>query len=153
MAARFVRKVRTASGAVGLQIVTRQGRVVVDIDHVGSAHDDAELELLMQVARSRLLPGQGVLDLGEIERVPVSVEDVADWTQHRGELPLDAKTVRGRPRVVAGGGQVVATSAPVLWDVLVRAYTRLGFDALGDEAFRSMVLARIIEPEGVRSFV
>ncbi|WP_167760877.1 hypothetical protein [Geodermatophilus sp. DF01-2] len=33
----------------------------------------------------------------------------------------------------------------VLWAVLVDAYTRLGFDAVGDEVFRALVLARIIE--------
>ena len=50
MASRFVRKVRTASGAVAVQVVTRQDRQVVDVDHVGSAHTDAELELLLQAA-------------------------------------------------------------------------------------------------------
>jgi hypothetical protein len=33
-----------------------------------------------------------------------------------------------------------------MWNVLVEAYTRLGFDVLGDEAFRALVLARVIEP-------
>jgi hypothetical protein len=41
---------------------------------------------------------------------------------------------------------VVATSSLVLWQVLTDAYRRLGFDQLADEAFRAMVLARIIEP-------
>ena len=45
---RFIRKFRTASGAVAVQIVTREGRQVVEIDHVGSAHTDAELALLLQ---------------------------------------------------------------------------------------------------------
>ena len=35
-----------------------------DIEHIGSAHDDAELELLKAVARQRLAAGQGELDLG-----------------------------------------------------------------------------------------
>jgi len=30
--------------------------------------------------------------------------------------------------------------------VLTDAYRRLGFDALADEVFRAMVLARIVEP-------
>lgn len=35
-----------------------------------------------------------------------------------------------------------------LWDALSRAYDALGFDAAagGDEVFRQLVLARIIEP-------
>jgi transposase len=34
----------------------------------------------------------------------------------------------------------------VLWEALTSAYSLLGFDALGDEAFRAMALARIVEP-------
>jgi len=40
----------------------------------------------------------------------------------------------------------VGTSALTLWNVLVEAYARLGFDTIADEAFRAMVLARVIEP-------
>lgn len=40
----------------------------------------------------------------------------------------------------------MGTSADLLWRVLTSAYTRLGFDVLGDEGFRAMVLARIVEP-------
>jgi len=61
--ASFVRKVPTASGATAVQVVHKHGRAVVGIDHVGSAHDDVQLAVLMQVAAKRLRPGQGVLDL------------------------------------------------------------------------------------------
>jgi len=37
-------------------------------------------------------------------------------------------------------------SSRLLWDVLAGAYQRLGFDAVGDETFKRLVLARIIEP-------
>lgn len=33
-----------------------------------------------------------------------------------------------------------------MWRVLTEAYARLGFDAIDDEAFAQLVLARIIEP-------
>ena len=49
-----MRKVRTASGAVAVQVVTRRGRQVERIEHVGSAHTDAELALLLAAARERL---------------------------------------------------------------------------------------------------
>jgi hypothetical protein len=35
-----------------------------DIERIGSAHDDVELELLKALARQKLTPWQGVLDLG-----------------------------------------------------------------------------------------
>ncbi|MEO7069471.1 MAG: IS1634 family transposase [Nostocoides sp.] len=59
----FVRKVRTASGATAVQIAEHdQGRDRV-IEHVGSAHDAAELAALLETARRRMHPGQGELDL------------------------------------------------------------------------------------------
>ena len=47
-----------------VQIVYSSHRGSREIEHIGSAHDDAELELLKAVARQRLAAGQGELDLG-----------------------------------------------------------------------------------------
>jgi hypothetical protein len=60
----YVRTVKTSSGATAVQIVYSCHRGSRQIEHFGSAHDDAELELLKAVARQRLAAGQGVLDLG-----------------------------------------------------------------------------------------
>ena len=60
----YVRTVKTASGARAVQIVYSSHRGSRDIEHIGSAHNDTELELLKAVARQRLAAGQGVLDLG-----------------------------------------------------------------------------------------
>jgi len=65
----FVRKVKTASGATAVQIAERvAGRDRV-LEHLGSAHTDAELSALLATARTRLHPGQGELDLSA-GRVP-----------------------------------------------------------------------------------
>ena len=114
----FVRRVRTASGATAVQIVHKRGRRVVGIDHIGSAHDEAQLGLLLHAARERLHAGQGVLELG---------------------LSAPASAGIGAP-VVEG------TSSRILWDALVGVYASLGFDQVGDDAFRALVLGRIIEP-------
>ena len=143
MSSRFVRKVRTASGAVAVQVVLKEGGRVVEVDHVGSAHTDAELALLLQTAGERLAPGQGVLDLGPLPQRPVATSEVADWTKS-GDLGVSS--AGGRPRSVVAGGRVVDTSAQVLWQVLMGAYEQLGFDVIDDEAFRALVLARIVEP-------
>jgi hypothetical protein len=144
---RFVRKVRTASGAVAVQVVTRRGRQVEQVEHVGSAHTDAELALLLAAARERLSPGQDVLELGDLPVVPARMDDLADWTAQPAlvEAPA-APAAGGRPAAVAAGGRLVGTSADLLWKVLASAYTRLGFDVLDDEGFRAMVLAWIVEP-------
>lgn len=98
MVSRFVCKVRTATGAVAVQVVTRQGRRVEGIEHVGSAHTDAELALLLAAARERLAAGQEVLELGEIAEIAPRMAEVADWTGPR-ELPLP------RGPVAAGVGR------------------------------------------------
>ena len=60
----FIRKVKTKSGATAVQIVHKEGREVVGITHIGSAHNDAELALLMALAHYRRVPeGQTALDL------------------------------------------------------------------------------------------
>lgn len=78
-----MRKVRTASGAVAVQIVTREGRQVVAVDHVGSAHTDAELGLLMAAARARLVPdGQDMLDLGPVEQAGARLVSIWRFESH-----------------------------------------------------------------------
>lgn len=118
-----MRTVKTASGARAVQIVHSSRRGSRDIVHIGSAHDDAQLELLKAAARQRLAVGQGELNLG-----------------------LD-----GADRTGKAGGPLPITSSRMghLWDGLSRAYDVLGFEAAacdGDEVFRCLVLARIIEP-------
>ncbi|MFB9727225.1 IS1634 family transposase [Haloechinothrix salitolerans] len=102
-----------------MQIVHSSRKGSRDIEHIGSAHDDAELELLKTVARQRLASGQGELDLG-----------------------LDAPPEAGGPL------PITASRMGHLWDALSLAYEALGFDtgAEGDAVFRQLVLARIIEP-------
>jgi hypothetical protein len=141
---RFVRKVRTASGAVAVQVVTKEHGKIVEVDHVGSAHSDPELGLLVQAAREVLRGDQGELDLGDLRTSSQRVGDVADWT--RGSEMFATSTRRGRPASVAGSARVVSTGAELLWEVLDDAYGTLGFDVLGDDAFKALVLARIIEP-------
>src|SRR5690242_8696646 len=60
----YVRTVKTSSGATAVQIVYSFHRGSREIEHSGSAHDDAEVELLKAAARQRLAAGQGELDLG-----------------------------------------------------------------------------------------
>ena len=60
----YLRTVKTTSGATAVQIVYSSRRGSRDIEHLGSARDEVELELLKTVARQRLAAGQGELDLG-----------------------------------------------------------------------------------------
>jgi hypothetical protein len=80
----YVRTVKTASGATAVQIVHSSRRGSQDIEHIGSAHDDAELELLKAAARQRMAAGQGELDLG-LERTEPARRGAGS-----GPLPITA---------------------------------------------------------------
>jgi hypothetical protein len=114
----YVRTVKTSSGATAVQVVWSYRRGSRSIEHIGSAHDDAELEALKAAARQRLAAGQAELELG-----------------------------LGGPGP-SGPLEIASSRAAHLWDALCRAYDALGFpQATGhDEVFRQLVLARIIEP-------
>lgn len=116
--ASYVRKVPTASGARAVQILHKEGRRLVRVEHIGSARDDTTLAVLMEVARQRLHAGQGVLDL----------------------LPTP-----GAPPV-SPGARVTGTASALLWGVLTDAYRVLGFDVVRDATFKALVLARVVEP-------
>lgn len=114
-----VRVVKTASGARAVQIVYSNRAGKRDLEHIGSAHTDAELEALKAAARQRIAAGQPELDLG------------------LGSRPV-------------GGGPLPITSARMgpLLDALTSVYAQLGFEDAtgGDDVFRGLVIARLIEP-------
>ena len=59
----FLRKVKTASGATAVQIAVKEGRRDKVIEHLGSAHTEAELAALMEIGRHRIAPDQLTLEL------------------------------------------------------------------------------------------
>ena len=101
-----------------MQVVWSSRRGSREIEHLGSAHDAAELEVLKAAAQQRIAAGQLELDLGL-----------------EGAGP-------SRPLPIA------SSRRSHLVDALERGYRVLGFEdaAGGDEVFRHLVLARIIEP-------
>lgn len=116
-----MRKVRTGSGATAVQIArTRRGKQTI-LEHLGSAHDDAQLAALVAIARERIaqMNGQEQLDLVSLTRA-------------------------SPPR--STGPTVIGSRSRVLWEVLEAAYARLGFDTVGNDTFRKLVLARVVEP-------
>lgn len=141
----WIRRVRTASGATAVQIAESvDGRRRI-VRHVGSARDEAELGLLMDEAR-RLLEDdqQGVLDLGI---TPSVAKAMMISPPQAGLFPSMASgpASTSSPRVVPRS-RVLKTSSGLLYDALAAVYSSLGFDIVGDEVFRDLVIARIVEP-------
>jgi len=59
----FIRKVPTASGATAVQVVLKDGSDIVRLDHIGSAHDEIELEILIIKAQDLIDHENPRLDL------------------------------------------------------------------------------------------
>lgn len=136
----YVRKVRTSSGAVAVQVARKdRGRVVI-LAHVGSAHTDAELGILLDKAQQILHGEQQALPV-EVPARPKRIEDVRDW--RTGSLIPAPAAPKGAP---VGPGRTTATSSRLLYEVLGGVYDWLGFDTVADRVFRDLVIARIVEP-------
>src|SRR5699024_1571243 len=116
----FVRKSAGRSGATKVQIAERRGGRNHIIEHVGTARSEAELAVLMGAARRGVRHGQEARDL-----------DLGDEDGGGGSTR---------------SGVITGKWSALLWQVLSSVYDRLGFDAVGDEAFKQLVLARIVEP-------
>lgn len=112
----FLRKVKTASGATAVQIVEKRHGIRTILEHLGSAHDEAELAALMQAGREKMQANQPMLDI------------TVDGGVRPGVAVVDAKR------------------SQLLVDVVRDSWQRLGFDVVDDEAFFQLVLARLVEP-------
>lgn len=108
--------------------------------HLGSAHTDAELGILLHAAQQMVLDGQAALDF-EVSARAQSMIDVADFREQA--------LIAGQPGCTAAvvpPGRTVGTRSRLLYDVLGHVYDWLGFDTVGDAVFRDLVIARIVEP-------
>jgi transposase len=54
----FIRKVKTASGATAVQIAHKVKGRIVKVEHIGSAHNEDELQILLEIARKQLQASQ-----------------------------------------------------------------------------------------------
>jgi hypothetical protein len=140
--------VRTASGATAVQIaeyVDGRRRIVA---HLGSARTEAELGLLLEQARGLLADAaQGELDLGvEATARRARLAPAAPQAALFGGAARPSERVQ-EARVAAP--RVVGTCSRLLFDVLAEVYGSLGFTAVGDETFRDLVIARIVEPTSI----
>jgi hypothetical protein len=113
----YVRTVKTKSGATAVQVVWSSQRGSREIEHLGSAHDEAELEMLKAAGRQRIAAGQAELDL---------VLEPAGG----GPLPITSSRMGCLLDALERGYRVLGLDSA----------------ADGDGVFRDLVLARIIEP-------
>ena len=113
----YVRTVRTASNATAVQIVYSNRRGSREIEHIGSAHTPAEVEILKTVARQRMHANQDALDFDDGQPGGEEAPIVSSRAKHLWEVLCTAYGVLG-----------------------------LGRACGEDEVFKLLALARVIEP-------
>jgi hypothetical protein len=114
------------------------------VAHVGSARTEAELGILLERAREMLAdPAQGTFDLG----IEPAVPRARLVTREAAPTLFDAEPEGKAP--AAGPARVVSTDSRLLFQALDGIYAGLGFRALGDDVFRDLVLARVVEPASI----
>ena len=138
---------RTASGATAAQIAESVEGQRWIVAHVGSARTEAELGVLLERARALLTDdAQGELDLG-VEPSPGKVDLVAAPDTEQPLFGVPGQPAGRATRVAPA--RVVATCSRLLFDTLAGVYDDLGFGVVGDEVFRDLVIARIVEPTSI----
>ena len=113
----FIRSVKTASGATAVQIIHKFHGHIERMEHIGSAHNAADLSVLLSLAKERLVGSQLSLFVD---------------TQ---ELPASRLKV-GIRKSFSG----------LLLQTLQEQYEALGLNALADDDFSLLCIARIVEP-------
>jgi len=113
----YIRKKKTNSGGIAVQIIYKEGRNVTGLTHIGTAHGEDELKVLLALAHEKKHEHQIALDLGRLLKSGESTDIY-----------------------------LTGSYSELLWNVLSSVYDRLGFHNIGDHIFKQLVLARIIEP-------
>jgi hypothetical protein len=113
----YVRTVRTASNATAVQIVYSNRRGSREIEHIGSAHTPAEVEILKTVARQRMHANQDALDLDDGQPGDEEAPIVSSRAKHLWEVLCTAYGVLGLDQACGH-----------------------------DEVFKLLALARVVEP-------
>jgi hypothetical protein len=114
------------------------------VRHLGSARDEAELGLLIEEAQRLLADdAQQTLDLGITPKRSRATLVPAPTGTLFGDQAAPAAPAARR---LVSAPRVHKTSSRLLYDALAGVYASLGFDAVGDEVFRDLVIARVVEP-------
>jgi hypothetical protein len=113
----YIRTVKTASGAVAVQIVHANRRGAREIEHIGSAHTPDEVAVLRAAARQRLHANQDSLDFGDGRPQGEALPITSTQSKHLWDALCLAYARLG-------------------FDTVCGA----------DEVFRALVLARVVEP-------
>ncbi len=118
----FVRKKRNRSGTVSVQVIDKSNGYRV-VKSMGSSDDPREIQRLMELAELFIARQQGQFSLFPEEHRDRAV--IADFVEHLSNASI--RTVG--PELVFG-----------------RLFDEIGFDAIPEQLFRDIVVARLVYP-------
>ena len=70
----YIRKVKTKSGAIAVQIIHKVAGQLVKLEHLGSAHNPEDLQLLISLAKKRLQGGQQNLFPDQVTKLQIKLK-------------------------------------------------------------------------------
>lgn len=74
----YIRTVKTASGAMAVQVVFSERKGAKRMKHIGSAHSESELALLRAEAQRIVDGDQLAMDFGEVKHIPPATGSVSN---------------------------------------------------------------------------
>lgn len=113
-----IRKTRTASGAIAVQVVRYVNRRVVVLKHMGSAHDQAGVDQLVKHA----------------------------LTWYEGQAQGALFPTPSKPSLVIEGTEFLGAWHTFAHEVLNTLAEHCGFQALGDALLLDLAIMRLVEP-------
>lgn len=120
----FIRKKKNRSGTTSVVIADKSNGIFREIKTIGVGKDDAEVESLYQQGKKWISAHLGEQDIFEIHDKEVEEKQVTEYLLSNVE------------NILLNGVQLI----------LNQAFRLTGFDAIEDEIFRQLVVARLSQP-------
>jgi len=114
---RYVCKEKIDEKRTRIKIISKEGRIRVGVEHIGIAHNEAELKMLLALAREQLRD-----------------KNQEEFKFKEFEEEKESKIIQKK------------TYSRYLYDTLSGVYDKLGIKEIEDEIFRKVIISRIIRP-------
>jgi len=119
-----IRKTKTASGAIAIQVVRYAKRKLIIVKHIGSSHTDDELKTLQQIA----------------------IKWIEQITKQKSLFTLPPEHSSDKRLMLLDKCEYLGVRYTFIYEILHQLLARFGFTALGSALINDLVIMRIVEP-------
>ena len=114
---RYICKEKIDVKRTRIKIISKEGRIRVGVEHIGIAHNETELKMLLALSRERLRD------------------------KHQEEFKFKEFEEEKENKIIQK-----RTYSKYLYDTLSEVYNRIGIKEIEDEIFRKIIISRVIRP-------